>query len=225
MKLAMPAFGLMSGISTTVGFLPHILAMCFMAFFRGHPPPLMILVLFTLGAKMLCEWAFWGTLFSGRMRHLQNLQNWRESVNRSLLVQPTVVSSLLNILLDSIADVLLIYLALQTSTPPIWIFLGLFGCQAFAAPIHGVISDICNPRSCLMFSMIATVFAFVISMEIGKEMTRSGNYRELLGLYHFTSSTQMLIVVCVKGLLTSNTTISRAAIAECIKRETERQYS
>lgn len=225
MKVRNPLFGLLSGCSTTIGLLPHIIALCFMTFFSEHPPPLIFLIVFTLGAKLLCEWVFWSGLFPKRMDLEKNLQNWRESVSNSLFIQPTVISSLLNIFVDFCVDVLLVYSALKTSVPPVWIFLGFFGSQAFAAPIQGIISDFLRPKKCLVFSLVATAFAVVLSLEIGKEITTRVTYASALGLYHFATSTQMLMVLYAKGLLTNTTVIARAAIAESIQTETERKFS
>jgi len=218
-------FGFISGIATTVGFLPHLLALAFILFSGMGPNLAEPLIVFTIGAKALGEWLFWGKFFPNRIDSEKSLKNWQSLINNDfLLKQPRIIVALFNMLVDSAMDVLLVYMALKTSIPAAWIFLAFVGCQAIAAPIHGMAADYFGRRRSALFSMIMTLLSVMAAMEING-MIESGSYIHLFGLNHFAASTQMLIVLCAKSLLTGSTVNARAVIADDIQIEAARKLS
>jgi hypothetical protein len=222
---AIYTFGFISGVATCVGFVPHIAALAFILSTGMDPKHANPLIMFTIGAKALGEWLFWGKFFVTRIDSEKSLKNWRSSTNNDfLLKQPSVIVALLNMLVDSAMDVLLVYMALKTPIPAAWIFLAFVSCQAIAAPIHGMASDYFGRRKSALFSMIMTLLAVMAAMEING-MIESGSYIHLFGLNHFAASTQMLIVLCAKSLFTGSTVNARAVIADDIQIEAARKLS
>lgn len=218
-------FGFISGIATTIGFLPHLLAIAFVLVSGMDPKYAQPLVIFTIGTKLLGEGLFWGKFFATKIDSEKSLKNWRSTVNNDLfLKQPSVIVALVNMLIDLIVDVLLIYMTLKTPVPAGWIFFAFVSCQAVAAPIHGILSDYFGRRKSALFSIVMTALAALISMDING-MTTPGTYIYLFGLHHFTAATQMLIILCAKSFLTGTFVNARAIIADCIQIETKRRFS
>lgn len=139
------------------------------------------------------------------------LKNWRASVHQSLLSHPNVVVALLMILTDALVDITLLYTALKTSMPPIWIFLAFLGCQALSSPIQGAISDYFSQKKSIIFALAIGIVSMVLSLELPLD----GKIQEAS-----TPISLMTLILCCKGLLGNLTVISRAAIAEVIKVET-----
>lgn len=228
MKMSSPAFGLISGVGTSLGLLPHILTLCLLLMMGIPPRSVTSLIVFTIGAKLLGEWLFWNHC-KRRMDSEPKLKNWRLAINESLLSQPNVIIGLIMMLLDAFMDVALVNIALKTSLPPIWVFLSLLGCQALAAPIQGGLSDIFSQKKSLLFAtimgMIATSAVAGIPLEGKVDETSMYSTISLLGISSFSTDVQMLIILCGKGLLANLTVISRAAIAKVIKIETIEKFS
>jgi threonine/homoserine/homoserine lactone efflux protein len=211
-------FGFISGAATSVGLLPHILALVTILFIGRSSEHIWFLIVSTIGAKFLVEWMFWRRFFSSRMDSVKNLKNWRERINSALFTNPLVIFSLFVILIDFGADVMLVKQSLKTSLPPIWIFLAFVSCQAIASPILGLISDYYCRKNSMLFSIAITGLILLASMEINKAITNAF-HPSLFGLDRFTTSTCMLIILCAKGLLTSTIVNAKAMIADCIRIE------
>lgn len=228
MKMSSPAFGLVSGFSTSLGLLPHIATLGLLLMIGIPPRSVTSLIVFTIGAKALGEWFFWNHC-KRRMDSEPRLKNWRLVVNDSLLSQPNVIVGLLMMLLDAFMDVALVNIALKTSLPPIWVFLALLGCQALASPIQGGLSDIVSQKKSLLFATIVGMIAASAVAEISVEgkvgETSMYSPLSLLCISSFSADVQMLIILCGKGLLANLTVISRAAIAKVIKIETIEKFS
>lgn len=228
MKMSSPAFGLISGFSTSLGLLPHIATLVLLLMIGIPPRSVTSLIVFTIGAKALGEWFFWNHC-KMRMDSEPRLKNWRLAVNKSLLSQPNVIIGLIMMLIDAFMDVALINIALKTSLPPIWIFLSLLGCQALAAPIQGGLSDIVSQKKSLLFAAIVGMIAAsaVAGVPLEGKVSDTSMYStiSLLGISSFTADAQMLIILCGKGLLANLTVISKAAIAKVIKIETIEKFS
>ena len=207
MKIISPAFGLMSGFGTSLGLLPHVLTLCFLLFTGVQLDSAMPLIVFTVGAKLLGEWIFWGNCIS-RMNSERELKNWKSVVNDSLLSQPNIIVALLTMLVDGALDAFLIYLALKTSLPMLCVFISLLGCQILSSPIQGLLSDCFSQKKSLIFAYTAgmLVMAFIYKYDLIEKPNEC--------------STQILYVLCCKGLFANLTVIARAAIAEVIKVET-----
>lgn len=224
MKFASPAFGLISGLATAFGFLPHLITLIVVLISGMDPRGATPLILFTIGARLLGEWLFWRKFLPDRLDSEGRFRNWRSVVNQSLLSHPNVSVALIVMLGDICLDATLVYLALQTSISPIWVFLSLLGCQALSSPIQGALSDCFSQKKSLIFALIMGMVAGVAVGELpldGKIHAPSMySVHSLLGLASFTLPVQMFIILCGKGLLANLTVIARAAIAQVIKVET-----
>ena len=228
MRRAWPPFGFISGLATTLGFLPHIVALGFFLLSMKNLGPVMILFIFSIASKILGEWLFWGKFLPFRLDRENTLLTWRSTINKALFHQTNVSLSLIFMLVDFLSDVLIVVVALKTLISPTWLLLVFLGCQSIAAPIQGIISDFFCRKKTLLFSLITTALAVLVSLEIANGLEPGSSpsfYINLLGLNHFATSTQMLIVLCVKGLLVGTTVTCRASIADSIQIETERRFN
>ncbi len=228
MKMSSPAFGLISGFSTSLGLLPHIATLGLLLMIGIPPRSVTSLIVFTVGAKLLGEWLFWNHC-KRRMDSEEHLKNWRLVVDSSLFSRNNVFVALLMILVDAMVDALLVYTALQTSLPPIWIFLALLGSQLLSSPIQGVLSDyFCQTKSILFacfIGMVAAIFSIELPVH-GKPFDPSQfSFLNLIGLSSFAVDIQMALILCGKGLLGNLTIIARASIAEVIKIETIEKFN
>jgi hypothetical protein len=220
-KLVFPAFGLISGIGTAIGLLPHVFILCILLFIDSQRS-ITSMIIFTLAAKFLGEWIFWKHC-KERMDSESKLKNWRSVVEQSLLSHPNVFTALLMMFADIFVDVTLVHTALKTSVPPIWVFVALLGCQMIASPVQGALSDYFSQKKSMLFAAFIGIAALIFSLEIpveGKIWETPMYLLNLTGLSSFPVAVQMAIILCGKGLLGNITVIARAAIAEVIKVET-----
>jgi hypothetical protein len=228
MKSYSPAFGFISGISTSLGLLPHLLILFIILFTEIPPSALLFMIAFTVGAKFLCEWLFFN-FCKRRLDSEETLKNWRSVFNKSLLSHPKVIVALLVIVTDICLEITLVFMALKTSLPPIWIFIPLLGCQALSSPIQGLLSDYFSRKKSLIFALamcfLCTVVVGEISGNIKNQAGSVFSFSNLLGLSSFTTNVQILIIICCKGLLANLTVIGRAAIAEVVKFETLERFA
>jgi hypothetical protein len=221
MKITMYSFGFISAIATSSVFLSHALVLIGMIFFYSESwgDPTIILLFFTVTARLMGDWLFWARFFSQDMDAEKTTKNWRSSVRAILLSQPAAIKSVLDMVIDAAIDVTLVYLAFKAAAPPIWILLTFSVCQALGAPIQGMALRIFEKKSVRLFSMIVSVMAIVLALEINGFISR-GLYTRLFHLSYFSQSIQMLFVLGAKCLLTGTTVIAKETIAEVIKVET-----
>lgn len=227
MRISVPAFGLISGVNTALGLFLHLVTLSMILIFGLPKCSITFLVIFTVGAKLLSEWLFWNHC-KRRMDAEPKLQHWRSVVNQSLFSHPNVAISVILILMDGLIDVTLIKIALTTSLPPIWVFLSILGCQFLASPIQGYLSDFLSQKKCLLFAnimaLLAVLAVFGISLEEGAKEPLSNAILTLLGLSSLDPTTQMLFILCGKGLFANLTVMARSAIAKVIKIETVKKF-
>ncbi|MFI5334938.1 MAG: hypothetical protein ACHQT8_07260, partial [Chlamydiales bacterium] len=171
-------------------------------------------VLITLGAKALTERFFWKHIFSKEMDS-ENINGWRSLISiHALLSTSRIKRSIIDSLMDITSDVWLIYLAFKVSVPVSWLFLVYLGSQAVAAPIQGIIAD--RFARYRLVSMIITAFAVMTSLGVNDVQTQTLHV-QAFGLDNFSKSTQMLLVIGIKGLLSGTAVMARASIADCIQ--------
>ena len=219
MKIVMPSFGFISAIATSTVFLPHALVILGVLFFHhGLKDPSPILLFFTLVAKVTADWLFWVKFFPQEMDSGENRSDWRSSVKDIMASQPPAIKSVLDMIIDTAVDVTLICMAYKASAPPMWILFVFSACQAVGAPIQGMILRIFERKNVRVFSMIVTALATFLAFEINGFMSNS--YTQMLGLTHFSSSIQILIILGAKCLLAETSVISKETIAEVLKIET-----
>ena len=204
------SFGLISGIATTIGFLPHIVALLFIAVTGDGVGATPVFILFTIGTRFLGDWLFWGKMFPKEMDTEENGTNWRSSVKNILFAQPIVIRSLIDMVIDIGVDAILIYTALQMSASPVWIFLVFTSCQAVVALIHGTILIKRNVRVLSLIVAAVTVTAVLVIKKIPE-----------LSAIH----TIIFIVLGAECLLTGTTVIAKATIAEVIRLEVTKESS
>ncbi len=221
MRIIMHSFGLVSGIATSTVFLPHALVLLGIIFFHSESriDPAVIFLFFTVMARVMGDWLFWARLFPQDMDSGANITNWRSSVKDILFSQPQVIKSMLDMVIDATTDVALVYLAFQTSAPPMWVLFTFSACQAVGAPIQGMVLRIFKRKNVRLFSMIVAALATFLALEINGVISPE-SYAKIFGLSHFSQSIQMLIVLGAKCLLSGTTVIAKETIAEVIKIET-----
>ncbi len=205
MSITIPAFGLMSGMMTTLGILPHLLSLSF-------------ITLSTIGSKILSNWLFWACC-SRRLDMEENLKTWRTVLNRSLFFHPNVVTSLLMIIADTIVDISLICVVLKISNSPIETLFIFFGCQALFSPIQCCVSDCFSQKNSFFFAatIILLTWIAVIELPTASKVLVSSFLLNFTKISSLSLSTQMLIILCGKSLLGNLTAIARAVIAEVVK--------
>jgi hypothetical protein len=219
------AFGFISGLATTSCFLLPTIALGLVIIFDlDSKVTTTLLISFVIVTRLLGDWLFWRQMFPQEMDSENNLKDWRSSVKDIIFSHPAAIRSMLDMFIDIVTDGLLIYVALNLSMPPLWIFLAFLGCQAVVAPIQGIVVDRLDKRKCQVFFMIVTVLATVFAMGI-KGSPTPGFYVRLFGLDHFTSSAQMLIILLVKWLFVGTTILGKTVIASCIQIETEKKFN
>lgn len=225
MRISIPAFGLISGVSTGLGLLPLIGTLCIFLIFGVPARSVTSLVVFTVGTKLLCEWIFWNEC-KRRMDSEPKLKHWRSVFNQSLWTHPNVTLSLLTMVLDGLIDVLLIKIALTTPLSPIWIFLSILGCQALGSPIQGVFSDFFSQKKCLFFAYVVGLLAMVAILGVfgQPDESLSSSTSRLLKLTSLAPTTQVLIILCGKGLFANITVLARAGIAKVVKVRTAEKF-
>ncbi len=213
----LPLFGFLSGLATASAFLVPVIMVGIMAFLgldSKISTPLFIA--FAIIVRFTGDWMFWTKMFAQEMDSEENLKDWRLSVKDLLFSQPGAIKSMLDLLMDLAADIALVYMAWKASISPAWIFFVFLGCQALAAPVQGIAVTRLNRNHYRLLSMIVTVLAIVTLMEINKT-TAPSHYVRLFGLSHFMQSTQILIVLGAKCLISGSATIAKTTIAEVIK--------
>lgn len=212
----------MSGFATLIVFLPCVI--CLLLWSIALHIKIFPLVLVAVFARALSGRLFWNLFFASRMDR-DGFKDWKASVNYSFLNQPYVIKPSIAMIADYVVDMLLVYIALRRSIAPIWIFLPFVACQTISALVWGIISDLFNRITCLQVSLVVTMLAVLIMYGVNKGLesgTLLSSFINLVGLHHFTASTQIVIILCIKGLFSCTTIIARAVIADTIYIEAER---
>jgi len=217
MKIIMPSFGFMSVIANSTIFLPHALFLLGVILLHGKEAPLFFLF-FTVLARVIGDWLFWKRFFPTEMDSGENFHDWRLSVKGILTSQSAAIKSMIDLVIDAITDVALVYLAFRASAPLMWILFTFSACQAVGAPIQGMIIHFFEKQNVRIFSMLITALATFLALEING-ITPAG-YVNAFGLSYFSPSIQICIVLGAKCLLAGTSVVAKATIAEVIKIET-----
>ncbi len=224
--ISTPAFGLISGIGTALGWLPHVLALVTLLLNGITPSAILPLAAFTIGARVVGEWIFWN-LFAKRMDAVENLRDWRSSFGPKVYSHPNFMIASASMAIDAFADFILVYIALKTPLPNVWVFLALILCQMLSAPIQGLLSDYFSQKKSLilaaMVGMLALITAGEVQLDGKTSQTSMLSFLRMAGLSSFVPATQMMLILCFKGLLGNLTVLARAGIATVIKVETQKR--
>lgn len=224
--IATPAFGLISGIGTALGWLPHVLALTTLLLNGISPTAILPLAAFTIGARVVGEWIFWN-LFAKRMDSIENFRDWRTTLGPKVYSHPNFMIAAASMAIDAFADFVLVYIALKTSIPPIGAFLALILCQMLSAPIQGILSDYFSQKKSLILAAMVGMLALITAGEIqldGKTSQPSMlSFLRMIGLSSFVPATQMMFILCFKGLFGNLTVVARGGIASVIKIETQKR--
>ena len=182
------------------------------------------LLIFTILARALGDWLFWKRVSSSMVDSGERGEAWQFSVKDILLSKTVSVGGLVDMIVDAGLDLFLVYMAFKASSSPILIFLVLCVCQAVSAPILGIVLHLFNKRRVRLFSMVVSAVAILAALEVNGVISPE-SYVDLFGLFHFTKSTAILLVLGAKCLLTGITVVGKATIAEVIKTETKQELS
>jgi len=210
MKIPMPSFGLISATATSSIFLPHALVLLGVIFFHHESwrDPTLLFLFFTITARLTGDWLFWSRLFPQEMDSGANIENWRSSVKDILTSQPPAIKSVLDMVIDAVVDITLIYMAFKASAPPMWILFTFSACQAVGAPIQGIIIRVFDRKNVRLFSMIVSALATCLALEINGVLSHEF-YASLFEPFSFPKSIQMLIILGAKCLLTGTAVIAK----------------
>lgn len=218
MKIRMPQFGLISAIAASTAFLPHVLVMLGVFFF--HPErlrdPTPIFIFFTIIARVVGDWLFWGKFFPLEMDCGENAANWRASVKDIVSSEPLAIRSTLDMVIDAAIDVTLVWLAFKASAPSLLILLTFSACQTVGGPIQGMLLRIFERKHLRLFSMVCSALAIDAALEINGVISRKF-WANFLEQFRPSKSIQMLITLGAKCLLSGTSVIAKDTIAETIK--------
>lgn len=224
MKISLSSFGFISATVTSASFLPYALVLLGMIFFHqgllGSLTP--ILLFFTITARVAGDWIFWVKCFPREMDKGSN-PNWRSSIKEILSTQPPAIKSINDMLIDSIVDGALLYLAFKASASPLWILFVYSCCQTVGAPLQVAILRIFDRKYVRKFSMIITALATFMALEVNGII--SVGYASMLGLSRFSPTNLILCILGTKCLLASTALIAKATIAETLKLKTMKELS
>jgi hypothetical protein len=197
MSAACPRFGFLNGLATISTFLAPAVALGLVLFFDITFPTVTLICL-AIGVRLLGDWLFWFQMLPAEID---------ADKNRRLLFKGIVSSEikpLLDLLIDSIADVLLVYLALKASIPLVWIIFALIGCQAVGTLIQGIILERVNRMKYHLFSMGITASVFVAALGINGYLFR----------FDYLSILTFMILYAAKYLFCGTAILAKVAIAE-----------
>ena len=212
-----PLFGFVAGVSTAIGFLPHIIFMLFLLLL-GHKGVAFPLLLFTVFARVLGDWVFWGRLFPSRMEKIEGITGWRSIVSEELLSKASSVGAIFDMIIDASVDVVLIWMAFKASASPLLTLIVFCICQAIAAPLQGMMSVLIEKRYLRRFSMIIAAVATLVALEVNGVISHE-MYIDVFGLSYFSTSSACLIILGAKCLLTGVTVFGKDTIAKTIQSE------
>lgn len=218
MKTTMPLFGVSAGIATAFGYVPHILFLLVIAISESkNVTP--VFLMFTIGARVLADWIFWSQMFPSRMDSGDSRENWCSSIKDILFSKPTSLSAMFDMIVDFGIDALLVYMALEASASPVWIFLVFSACQVIGASLHGMIIYVVSRKGIRLFSMIVTALAIFTVLEINGVI--SNNFHmDMFGLSNIAKPLAVVLILGSKCLFTGTSLIGKTNIKETIKMET-----
>ena len=221
MEFNSPLFGMLSGLCTSMWLLIHV-AVLGIFLISGANPSVSSLIIFTVLSKMLAEKLFWKRAID-RMDEA-GLGNWRDLINRDLILHSNVWMSFLMIFADILLDIVLIYTAFKTSLSPVLILFIFLGCQLLCAPFQGLISDYFNKKKSLFFAIVIGILVFLASGQVFSEgwdehPSLGLLIIRLLYLSSCNPGVQMIVLLCLKGSLGNITVIARSCIARIVALE------
>ncbi len=197
-------FGFINGLTIISTFLFPVIAIGFSLVFDAKVPS-SLFIFFAISTRFLGDWFFWTKMLPQKTSSLKEI----------LFSHPETVHAMMDLFMDLVQDVVLVYLAFKASASPAWVFFVMLGSQALSAPVKGIVSDRWSRKNFRVFSMIVSVIIVVTALGVC-DIESLHPYVQLFGLHYFSSSVQMLILLGVKNFLSATTIISNARIADCI---------
>ncbi len=220
LKIPAATFGFISAIATSTTFLPHSLIVLAVIFF--HPwqlrDPTLILIFFTIMARLVGDWVFWTKFFPQTMDNGENNENWRSAVKGILTSQPPAIKAMSDMVIDALVDGVLVYLAFRASAPAMWILFVFSASHVIGALVQGIVLRFFERKHVRTFSMIVTAVATFTALDVNGII--SSGHVNILGLSEFSASSQILFILGAKCLLAGTSVIAKEMIAETIKIET-----
>lgn len=147
----------------------------------------------------------------------ESLKDWRIVVNWSLLSHPNVVIASTYFFVDIAMEGVLIYFAIKLGLSPVWAFLALLGAQAAFSTVQGLISDIYSRKNSLLFTFAMGSLAFLAAETIFLGDRGLLPLLNALKIPSMELKTQILLILCWKGVFSNVGTVARVAIADVIR--------
>ncbi len=210
------SFGFINGLTTTTSFLFPTIALGIVLKINAEIP-LFLFIAFAVVTRFLGDWLFWAKMFPQEIGCEEQIFQRKSS----FLSNSETIKPMFDMLMDVIADIAIIYLAIKASASPAWIFFVFLGSQAVSSIVQGIVVDRWETKAYRRVSMVIIVLAVISSLEVCN-ISSPDFYRRLFGLNNFSTPIQMLIILCVKNLLSGIPVISKAAMAEYIQAKIEK---
>ena len=210
--------GLKSGAYTAVGLIPHALFLIVLKMFKAPLPPIWFLIMFTIFAKLLGEYFFWNSWKDHTKAGTEDY--FFDVPEKMVFSNPNIITAIVAYLLDIGMEAVLIFWSLNASIGPLTVFLTLLLCQIVSSPLQGFFSDYYNRKNQLYFALGVGLIASANMYEIvsGRATGHSPlSLINLLCLDSFTSSTCIILLLCLKGLMGNVSVIARSLLAEAMQ--------
>lgn len=223
MKPSILHFGFLSGLATSVCYLPMAILLTLVIIYDWNPPTTpWVFTPLLVGVKFFVEKAFWYRMFPLIMDN-NYVESWRTLISRrTLLSEPLTNRAMVDMFADLLCDAWLIFVTFSCSTPPFWVFLVYAGAQTLAAPIQGLIADVWSRLNYRKVSMAIIGLAICASFYIRQLPVPATSHLGLEG-GHLTTPTLALILLGFKCALSAINVIARALVADHILNETEKK--
>ena len=214
-KVAIPSFGFVSALPIATIFLPYAVIVLIAIVFCARWDLTLLCLFCTVLARFMGDWVFWSKYFPEEMDTGENDENWRAQVKHILLSQPSATNAISDMIFDAVIDGILLFCVFKYAAFPMWALFVYSLCLGIGAPIQGIVLRIFDRKYVRKFSMIMAVFGVFIVLETSG--VTSVGYIRALGLSQFSASSQILVTVGIKSLLSSTSIIAKEVVAENIK--------
>lgn len=210
--------GLKSGVYTSAGLIPHALFLIVLKMFNAPLPSIWFLVMFTIGAKLLGEYFFWNGWKD--CTKAANGGYFFDPPERVAFSNPNIIIAIVGYLLDISMEAVLIFWSLNASIAPLTVFLSLLLCQIVSSPLQGFFSDYYNRKNQLYFALGVGLIVLANMYQVinGKDSGHSPlSLINLFCLDSFRTSTCIILLLCLKGLMGNISVIARILLAEAME--------
>jgi len=168
----------------------------------------------TIIARLFAENLFWKRTFPKAMDQRVSNRNWRDQAKGILLSSSSSRKGLTDLAIDTVIDVVLLYLAYKS--PAAFTVVLLVYClgQGIGSIFQVIAIRVLGLRKMRIFSMAFTAVTTLILLELSGHL--SIFYTEVFGLSHFSVSTGVLLAIGMKSFLSGTSIIAETRVAESI---------